>query len=99
MRNVVVSPIARWFNSPVSTILLNSRSGKYYWLNHTGTAIWLALVGNATLSEVKTVLIEQYGLSEETASLDLKETIDLLLRRGLVELIENEGAPRARDDQ
>jgi hypothetical protein len=91
MYDVAITAQARWFNSSSSTILCNTVTGRYCWLNQTGTAIWLALVGHATLFQLENLLKDSYGLSDEVATRYLHRTIDLLRDRGLVEFARGGG--------
>lgn len=84
MGEITISSSARWFNSSESTILLNAASGRYHWLNQTGTAIWLAIVEGMSLLEAETHLMNQYGLSDHRAHLDVEEIVTRLLEAGLL---------------
>lgn len=65
-------------------VLLNLRSGLYFSLNPLGTRVWKLLEDGKSLSEVRSVLLSEYLVTEAELDRDLRELIAQLLQSQLV---------------
>lgn len=65
-------------------ILLNLHNGFYYSANEVGSRIWDLCDGTRTINELSTILSEEYDISIDQASADLREFIEDMHREGLI---------------
>jgi hypothetical protein len=65
-------------------VLLNLETGEYFGLDEVGMDMWKILGSSDSVEAARTVLIEQYEVSEEVLTHDLDQFITTLAERGLV---------------
>ena len=69
------------------TVVVSPESGKVFVLNQTGGLIWELCDGTRSLGELARPLADQFGVSLEQARSDVKELVDALAQRRLVEMV------------
>lgn len=57
-------------------------------LNRSAGVLWKTLQGSATRGELVQVFTDTFEVSEETARRDIRETLKMLMKRGLVSHVE-----------
>jgi hypothetical protein len=67
------------------TVLLDSASGVYFNLNESGTLIWRTLAERGSADAAVEALTSAFGVGAEQAAADVRELIEQLQVRGLVE--------------
>jgi hypothetical protein len=65
-------------------VILDSRRSVYYSVNETGLQLWSALRTDTTETELRRILIEAHGVSEETAAKDIAAFLNQLEQHGLL---------------
>ncbi len=69
------------------TVLLNTRTNKYFALKDVGARIWSLLKEYKHLTEIHAVLLREYDVEEKQMEIDLLELIEQFWKGGLVEVI------------
>ena len=69
-------------------VVLNIRNGKYYGLNGVGVTIWNTIQVAASLQEIKSEVIREYDVSDETCQQELVTFIKDMIREELVEVLD-----------
>ena len=65
-------------------VLLNLNSGIYFGLDPVGTRIWHLLETGQTLSQVLSLLLEEYDVTEAQGRQDLERFITQMREKGLI---------------
>jgi len=65
-------------------VILDTRHSVYYAVNETGGQLWLALRTGATEADLRRILMEAHGVTEETATLDIAAFLHQLEEHGLI---------------
>ncbi len=73
-------------------VLLEIQSGQYYGLNAVGARMWSLLQQGQSVSQVLSTLHEEYEASEERLGADLKQFLNQLQSKGLIEVYERHPA-------
>ena len=68
--------------------LLEAESGQYYGLNEVGARMWSLLQQGQPVSQVLSTLHEEYEVSEQRLCADLKQFLNHLQGKGLIEVYE-----------
>jgi hypothetical protein len=82
---IKISAQARWFNSDEGAVVLNLATGRYFNLNKTATAIWMALTEGVAPLEIEGRLQERFAVGEEQARADVSRFLDRLQKMGLLD--------------
>jgi hypothetical protein len=93
----VVSPHTRVSRAPNTlaervrgaTVVLEPDSGRYVRLNATGSVLWEALEGPATIDELAGRLAGDYGIDAARATADASAFVSALAERELVALSDS----------
>ena len=80
--NVISSKVAQ------TSVLLNTRTKKYFALNDVGMRFWELLKTGASLTVIHQTILSEYNVLPEELKKDLLELIQHLLETGLVELAQ-----------
>ena len=67
-------------------VLLNLDNEQYYGLDEVGAAMWGAVTTEATIEGAVQLLVARFDTDTETLGRDLRELLEQLSARGLVEL-------------
>jgi hypothetical protein len=67
-------------------VLLNPLNGKYYGLNRVGRAFWEKIDGERNLSDIITLLLEEFNVERERLSKDIEDLLKSLIENSLVTL-------------
>ena len=67
-------------------VLLNPVSGKYYGLNKVGCAFWEKADGTRSLSEIVTLLLEDFNVAREILTKDIEDLMKSLTENKLITL-------------
>lgn len=67
-------------------VLLNPVSGKYYGLNKVGCAFWEKVDGKRSLSEITSLLLEDFNVEKERLVKDIEDLMKTLTGNNLVTL-------------
>lgn len=67
-------------------VLLNPVSGKYYGLNKVGGTFWEKIDGTRNLSEIVSLLLDDFNVGRERLTKDIEDLIELLTENKLVTL-------------
>lgn len=70
------------------TVILDLHGGQYYGLNEVGSMIWELLKKGETTDEILEALVERYDVSERRLRTDLREFLEELWAKGLLEADE-----------
>ena len=83
----VIKPCAEltWQNVNGDLVAINVDSGEYHIFNDVGHLIWLAIAEGKSNEEIVKQIIAQYNVREEKAISDLRDFIDDLTQRKLIE--------------
>ena len=65
-------------------VLLNPLSGKYYGLNKVGCAFWEKVDGKRSLSEIVSLLLEDFNVEKERLIQDIEDLIKTLTENKLI---------------
>jgi len=80
------NPDIIWKNVKGEIILLNPVSGKYYGLNKVGCAFWEKVDGKRSLSEITSLLLEDFNVEKERLVKDIEDLMKTLTGNNLVTL-------------
>ena len=69
-------------------VLLNLKTGIYFGLDPVGTRAWQLIQDHGRLGAVRDALLEEYEVSADRISKDLKDLVTRLAEKGLVEVID-----------
>lgn len=67
-------------------VLLNSISGKYYGLNKVGGAFWEKIDGTRSVSEIISLLLEDFNVDRERLTGDIEDLMKSLTDNKLITL-------------
>jgi hypothetical protein len=67
-------------------VILNLGDGVYYTLDEVGGRVWSLLSSPVTLQTICDVLVSEYEVGRPDCERDVRELIDALASRGLVEV-------------
>ncbi len=83
----VIKPCAEitWQDVNGGLVAINVDSGEYHIFNDVGHLIWLAIAEGKSNEEIVKQIIAQYNVREEKALSDLRDFIDDLTLRKLIE--------------
>lgn len=73
-------------------VILNLQSGTYYGLNTVGSRVWQLLQTPQTLDRLRTAILEEYQVDEQTCDRDLVALLQELETAGLIE-VNHEATP------
>lgn len=65
-------------------VLLNPVSGKYYGLNKVGCAFWGKIDGKRSLSELVSLMLEDFNVEKERLTKDIEDLMKTLTENKLV---------------
>ena len=65
-------------------VLLNPFSGKYYGLNKVGCAFWEKIDGKRSMSEIVSLLLEDFNVEKERLIKDIEDLMKTLTENKLV---------------
>lgn len=65
-------------------VLLNLETGEYFGLDRVGMDMWKILNNSGTVEAARTMLLEQYDVTEDVLARDLDELVAKLAERKLV---------------
>lgn len=80
------NPDIIWKNVKGEIVLLNPVSGKYYGLNKVGCAFWEKVDGKRSLSEIASLLLEDFNVEKERLVKDIEDLMKTLTGNNLVTL-------------
>lgn len=66
-------------------VVLDTRRSLYYSVNESGGRLWAALRAGTNRSELRQILMDTHGLSEEKATADLTTFLEQLDSAGLLD--------------
>lgn len=67
------------------TVILDQETGEYFGLNETATLVWDALEKSPkSFQALKSVVLENYSVEEETCVVDLEYIINEFLKNNLI---------------
>jgi hypothetical protein len=76
-----------WTKLDEEVAILNSSTGTYFGLDPVGSRIWCLIAEGMGLDEVVATLLKEYQVDEARARADVKELIDQLAGKSLVEIV------------
>jgi hypothetical protein len=79
-----------WTKLGDEVAILNSETGTYFGLDPVGSRIWCLMAEGDGLDEVVSKLLSEYQVDEERARKDLRELIEQLEERSLVQVSRDE---------
>ena len=87
VRQIVLhqSPDVQGTNMDGEAVLLDLSTGRYYTLNRVGSVIWEHCTGHHTISDIQTVLCDQFDVASERALDDLVALVNELIQEGLLQ--------------
>lgn len=68
-------------------VILNIKNGKYYGVNPVGATIWEVIQSPASFDEMKSAILLEYDVDEETCEREIKTFLDQMKEEDLVEII------------
>lgn len=82
------NPDIIWKNIRGESVLLNPMTGKYYGLNKVGCSFWEKIDGIRTLSDITTLMLEEFNVTGEILSKDLEDLMKKLIENNIITLDE-----------
>ena len=82
------NPDIIWKNIRGESVLLNPMTGKYYGLNKVGCSFWEKIDGARTLSDITTLMLEEFNVTRETLLKDLEDLMKKLIENNIITLDE-----------
>jgi hypothetical protein len=79
-----VSENVTWKNLGSSLVLLNLVDASYYVLNETASLAFRGILDGLTSQQIAESLAEEYDCPADQASADVAETLDYLMKEGLL---------------
>jgi hypothetical protein len=79
-----------WTKLGDEVAILNSETGTYFGLDPVGSRIWCLMAEGIGIDEVVTRLLSEYQVDEERVRDDLRELIEQLEARALVQVSRDE---------
>ena len=70
------------------SVLLNLASECYHGLDDMGTSMWQALIQSENIQAAYESLLSEYEVDKATLKNDLGDFIEILVKRGLIEVID-----------
>ncbi|SEP21062.1 Coenzyme PQQ synthesis protein D (PqqD) [Halorientalis persicus] len=70
------------------SVILHTGAGKYYGFNEVGTDVWESLQQPTTVQDITNHLVEEYEVSYNRCSEDVKELLSTLLDKDLIQIVE-----------
>jgi len=80
-----------WTKLGDEVAILNSETGTYFGLDPVGSRIWCLMAEGLGIDEVVAKLLAEYQVDEERVRNDLRELIEQLEERALVQISREEG--------
>lgn len=77
--------LAVWREIDGETVVLDVASAVYLATNASGTTLWRSLVEGATRPQLIKLLIDTYGIDEDTAATSVDAFVDACRQRGFLE--------------
>ena len=74
------------------TVVLDMKSGMYYGMGAVAGLIWSLLDEPRTLGDLKTAVLAEYDIDEESCERDVIAFVDALKSAGLVEVVHENAA-------
>jgi hypothetical protein len=82
------NPDIIWKNIRGESVLLNPMTGKYYGLNKVGCSFWEKIDDSRTLSDIATLMLEEFNVTQETLLKDLDDLMKKLIENNILTLDE-----------
>jgi hypothetical protein len=82
-----------WTKLGEEVAILNSQTGTYFGLDAVGSRIWCLMADGVAVDEVVSTLLTEYGVDEQRVRDDLRDLIDQLAARSLVQISNDEDSP------
>jgi hypothetical protein len=79
-----------WTKLGDEVAILNSETGTYFGLDPIGSRIWCLMAEGCALDEVVAKLLAEYEVDEARVRNDLRELIEQLKQRALVQIASDE---------
>lgn len=80
----VIHPALTWRLLDGEAVIVSPTSGEIRVLNHVGSEIWQLVADGTQVTEIESVLADQYGLSPQQAKVDVSVFLEDLMKRGLI---------------
>ena len=71
-------------NMDGEVVMLSIQRGEYFGLDKIGSRIWELIENLVSIKEIRSILIEEYDVDEETCLKDLIEFLEDLQNKGLL---------------
>ena len=75
------------------SVILSLKNEAYYGLDEIGTRLWTHLSTSGSIEDACGEIRDEYEVSAEQVEKDVREFVEQLLKRGLVELVDDQVAP------
>jgi len=85
--SVRIAPDVIYRDLEDEAVLLDLKTGTYFGLDPMGTRMWHLLEENGSLQLVAQRITEQYDVTADVCERDLREFVERLREKGLVELV------------
>ncbi|MHB8168790.1 MAG: PqqD family protein [Thermoleophilia bacterium] len=69
-------------------VLLHIQRGDYYSLNRVGARLWVLADGSKSITDLASLITEEFDISREQAEADIMELAEQLQKEGLVTVSE-----------
>ena len=76
-----------WREVEGEIVALDISAAEYFALNRSGALLWRAVARGATAEELTRMVVERYGLDEQTAAADVQAFVADIERRGLLKRV------------
>ena len=70
-------------------VALDARAGNCFGFNEVATSVWRRLASPKSFDQLREALLEEYDVGADECSAELKQLLDDLVAKGLVELSES----------
>jgi hypothetical protein len=74
-----------WVQVQDEVVVLDTRTSLYSSLNHSAAKLWVALSTGTTVTELETLLQEDYGVDIETAKRDVASFVEVLREQDMLD--------------
>lgn len=74
-----------WLTVEDEVVALDAKSAVYLGANRAGAVLWEALTRGTTREELTGLLVDAYGIDQETARADVDAFLDQLNEQGLLD--------------
>ena len=73
-------------------VILNMKNGKYYGVNTVGATIWEVIQKPASFEDVKSTVLMEFDVDEETCEEEIKTFLEKMAEEDLIEILNEKNS-------